>query len=309
MRIAWIAAALALTAAAHGGARADATRVWNAAKAGIPADAKVVVGIDVAAIQKTQLFATYYPKLHDKPDAAKVLDAMRDQCKLDPVAVIQGVVVASIGDGEDGAMYIAVQGVDKTRLSSCLVAAAQADDKDAKVAIKNTGNISEVTKGSESAFFGWVGKDIVVVPFHTNDKPSLVKWMGGKGALAKSELGKTLTKVNTAATIWGAASEPKEIQPGVTARGGYGTVNYLKGSVAVDVHAAMQSADQATAMAASANQQLDEVKKGGLPPEFGALLKAVSIAADKDEVRIKANVVEKDLLGAIASAMAIFGGP
>jgi hypothetical protein len=310
MRIAWIIAAVVLsTAAVHGQARADASRALTAAKAGLPADARILVGVDFAAIQKTQLFATYYPKLHDKPDAAKVLDALKDGCKLDPLVIIQGLVVATAGDGEDGAMYVAVQGVDRAKLATCLQAAAKTDDKSAKVEVKNAGNITEVTKGSDTAFFGWAGKDVVVVAFHANDKPSLVKWMGGKGALAKSELGKTLAKVNTAATIWGAAAEPKEIQPGMTARGGYGTVSYAKGNVAADVHAVMETAAQASSMSTMANQQLDEARKGSLPPEFATLLKAVTVAVEKDEVRIKANVAEKDLLGAIASAMAIFGGP
>jgi hypothetical protein len=268
-----------------------------------------VVGVDVAAIQKTQLFATYYPKLHDKPDAAKVLDALKDTCKLDPVAIIQGLVVGTAADGEDGAMYVALTGVDKARLSSCLQAAARAEDKDAKVSVKNTGNVTEVTKGTDTAFFGWVGKDVVVVPFHTNDRPSLTRWMGGKGALGKSDLGKTLARIDTRATIWGAGQGTKELQPGVNARGGYGTVTYTRGTVAADVHAILESADQAATMATAANQQLAEVKKGSLPPEFSALLNAVTIGADKDEIRVKASVSEKDMMGAIAFALNAFRGP
>lgn len=310
MRQAAILAAIALsTAAAAGPARADTSRAWTAARAGLPADVKVVIGLDVAAIQKTQLFATYYPKLRGKPEAARVLDTMKDSCKLDPVAIIQSLVVATTGDGEDGAMYVAVTGVDKARLSACMQAAAQAGDKDAKVSIKHTGNVTEITSGSDTEFFGWVGKDIVVVPFHAKDKPSLLKWMSGKGALARGGLGKTLAKVNTSATIWGAGEGSKEIQPGMNAKGGYGTVTYARGNVIADVHAVMESPAQATSMAAAATQQLDQAKQGTLPPEFVALLKALTISADKDEVRIRASVVEKDLLGAISFAVNAFGGP
>src|SRR5690349_17886579 len=101
MRTAGILAALALSIAAlHGQARADTSRAWAAAKAGLPADAQVVIGIDVATVQKTQLFATFYPKLRDQPEFAKVLDAIKDGCKIDPLAVIQGVVVALSGSQE-----------------------------------------------------------------------------------------------------------------------------------------------------------------------------------------------------------------
>jgi hypothetical protein len=312
MRIARILAAIAVSSVAivalGGSARADG-KAWTAAKAGLPADTKLVVGIDVATVQKTQLFATYYPKLHDKPEAAKVLDAIKDGCKLDPVSVVQSLVVAAADDDQDGAIYVAVTGIDKAKLSSCLQATAKTDDKGAKVAIKHTGNITEVTKGDETVYFGWVGKDVLVVPFRAKDKPALTRWMGGKGALAKSDVGKALAKINTSATVWGAGSGTKEIQPGVNAKGGYGTVNYAKGTLNADIHAVMETAEQASNMATTASQQLDQAKSGPLPPEFVAMLKAITVTSDKDEVRIKANVAEKDVLGAVAFALSTLGGP
>jgi hypothetical protein len=312
MRIARILAATAVSlvaVAALGGSASADGKAWTAAKAGLPADTKFVIGIDVATVQKTQLFATYYPKLHEKPEAAKVLDAIKDGCKLDPVSVVQSVVFAAADDDEDGAVYVAVTGIDKTRLSSCLQATAKTDDKDAKVAIKHNGNITEVTKGAETVYFGWVGKDVLVVPFRAKDKPALTKWMGGKGALAKSDLGKTLAKVNTSATVWGVGHGTKEIQPGVNAKGGYGAINYTKGMLNADIHAVMENAEQASAMATQATQQLDQAKNGMLPAEFVAMIKALIITSDKEEVRIKANVAEKDVLGALAFALSTFGGP
>jgi hypothetical protein len=319
MRTAGILAALALsTAALHGQARADTARAFSAAKAGLPADTKIVIGVDIAVVQKTQLFATFYPKLHDQPDVAKLLDAMKDGCKLDPLAVIQGIVVASSGEQDDGAMYLAVSGVDRTKLSSCLQTTAQAGaptpvaagDKPAKVSVKQTGNITEVTRGSETGFFGWVGKDVLVVTFHATDKPSLVKWMGGKGALAKSDVGKTLAKVNTAAAMWGAGTGVKELQPGMTAKGGYGALSYAKGSLSADIHAVMETAAMAASASMMASQQLELAKTTGqVPAELAPVIQAISITADKDEVRIKANVTEKDVLGAITFAMSNFGSP
>jgi hypothetical protein len=324
MRTAGILAALALsTAALHGQARADTARAWAAARAGLPADAKVVIGVDVATVQKTQLFATFYPKLHDQPDVAKVLDAIKDGCKIDPLAVIQGFVFASSGERDDGAMYLAVSGIDRTRLASCLQTTAEATapraeaadkpgdkpaDKPAKVTIKQAGNITEVSRGGESGYFGWVGKDVLVVTFHATDKPSLVKWMGGKGALARSDIGKTLAKVNTAAAVWGAASGTKELQPGMTARGGYGAVSYAKGQMSADIHAVLESAAQAGSASMTANQQLNLIKATGqVPVEIAPVVQAITISADNDEVRIKASVAEKDVLGAITFAIDNFG--
>jgi hypothetical protein len=308
MRPAGILVALALsTAAVHGQARADVSRAWAAAKAGLPADTKIVVGVDVAAVQKTQLFATYYPRLHDRPEVAGLLDAIKDGCKLDPLAVIQGIVFASWGERNDGVLYLAISGVDRNKLSSCLQATAQAApqqaearDKPASVLIKQAGNITEVSRGGVTGYFGWVGKDVVVVALHTTDKPSLVKWMSGKGALARSDLGKLLARVNTSVAIWGARAGTMEVQPGMTTRGGYGAVSYARGQLSADLHAVMEDAGHAGSASMIINQELTLAKATGqIPSEVAPVLEAVTVSADNDEVRIKASVAEKDVAGAV----------
>jgi hypothetical protein len=317
MRTAGILAALALSIAAlHGQARADAARAWAAARAGLPADTKVVIGVDVATVQKTQLFTEFYPKLRDQPNIASLLDAIKDGCKIDPLAVIQGIVFASSSDHDDGVMYLAVSGIDRTRLSSCLQT-AQAGDKEAKVeakvTIKQDGNITEVSRGAATGYVGWVGKDVVVRTLHATDKPSLVKWMSGKGALARSDAGKALARVNTAAAMWAAAIEVRELQPGMTAKGAYGAVTYAKGQLSADLHVVMQDAGQAGAASMMANQQLNQINllkiTGQVPPEIVAVVQGITVSTDNDEVRIKASVAEKDMLDAIAFAKNNLGSP
>lgn len=305
MRTAGIFAAVALFVSAN--ARAE-PKAWTAAKAGLPADAKIVVGVDLAAIQKTQLFATYYPQLLEQAEAAKVIAAIKDTCKIDPLAVVQGLVVAISDDHEDGAAYLAFSGVDKAKLSSCFQRVSQGmADKTAKITLKQDGNITQVSDGKDTVFVGWVGKDVLVVSRHPKDKASLVSWMGGKGALARSELGKSIAKLNTAATLWGTAAATKEIQNGVTANGGYGAVTFAKGNVDADLHAVMAAADQATTMAGFTKQQLDMAKLiPQLPPGVPAMLKAVTVTAAGDEVVFKGSFAEKDLLSAIAYAVANF---
>jgi hypothetical protein len=286
-------------------ARADASRAWAAAKAGLPADAKIVIGVDFGAIQKTQLFSTYYPKLRDKPELSKILESMKTTCKLDPLTTVQGIVVATSGDQNEGAVYLSIAGVDRIKLSSCLQIAGQAADKTAKVSIVQDGNITALTENTETSFFGWIGKDVIVVSSRGKDKASLLKWMNGKGGLARSELGKSLAKVNTSAPLWGAGEATKEIQPGITAKGGYGSVSFSGGNLNADVHGVMASAAQATTMASTANKQLAEAKQGGagVPPQIATMLKAVTISAAKNEVVVKASVVEKDLMAMLALAM------
>ena len=303
MRIVGIfAAALLSFAALH--AHAD-TKAWTAAKANLPADAKILVGVDLAALQKTQLFSTLYAKMVEKADVTKVFDTVKSTCKVDPVTAVQGLVMAQSGDQEDGAVYLALSGIDRTKLSSCLTAAIQgaAEDKTAKVSVKQDGNVTQITMdGKDPKFVGWIGKDVVVVPVHGRDKASVVKWMAGKGALGKTSVARLIAKLNTSAPVWAAADASKEIESGVTAKGAYGTVTFAKGNVDADVHAVMESAAQATTMASSAQKQLDDFK-GQLPPPFGGMLKTVTIAPASDEVILKGSFVEKDLLAALALAL------
>jgi len=318
MRTAGILAALALsTAALHGQARADTGRAWAAAKAGLPAETTAVVGVDVATVQKTQLFATFYPKLHDQPEFAKVLDSIKDGCKIDPLTVVQGVVVALSGDQDDGVLYLALSGIDRNKLSSCLQATAQANapapaagDKPAKVTVKQNGNVTEVNRGDETGYFGWVGKDVLVVTLHATDKASLTKWMGGKGAFTKSDAARSLAKVNTQAAVWGTAASTKELQPGMTAKGGYGALTYAKGQLQADFHVKMETAGQAGSASMMINTQLGAAKASGqVPAELAPVVQAVAVSAENDEVRIKASVAEKDVVAAIAFAASNFGGP
>jgi hypothetical protein len=134
--------------------------------------------------------------------------------------------------------------------------------------------------------------------------------MAGKGALAASDIGKSLARVNTQAAVWGAAADPKEIQPGMTAKGGYVAVTYAKGQLAMDLHAKLETAAQAGSASMMANQQLTLAKASGqIPVELAPVIQAITISAESDEVRIKASVAEKDVLGTITFAINNLGSP
>ncbi len=289
-------------------ANAD-TRAWTAAKAGLPSDAKIVIGLDVGALQKTQLFTTYYPKLLAQNGTGATFDKLKTECKIDPLVAVTSFVVATTSDQSEGAAYVSVSGIDRAKVSACFQSPGMSE-KGTKVTVKQSGDIMEVNDGKATSYFGWVGKDVIVVPLKPEDKAQLQKWMGGKGALATSDVGKSLAKVNTSAALWGAGIATKEIKPGTTIKGGYGTVQTKTGNLDLDIHAVMASADQAKQFATDAKKQVDQMKQAnGLPPAIAALAKGVTINAANDEVVVKANVVEKDLLAVIAMATGGMGGP
>lgn len=285
------------------------TKAWTAAKAGLPADARIVIGLDVGALQKTQLFTTYYPKLLAKNGTGDTFEKLKTECKIDPLTAVTGFVVATTADQGEGAAYVSLSGLDPAKVGACFQSPGMAE-KGQKVTVKQTGDIMEINDGKTTSYVGWIGKDVIVVPLKVEDKTQLQKWMSGKGALAKSDIGKQIAKVNTGAALWGAGIASKELKPGTTIKGGYGTVQTKSGNLDVDVHAVMGSADQATSFAADANKQIGQMKQsGGLPPAVANLAKGVTISSAKEEVVVKANVVEKDLLAVLALAMGGMGGP
>jgi hypothetical protein len=291
-----------------GGAGAPGS-AWSAARLGLPAEATLVAGIDVAALRKTEVFAVLYPKLLELSEVAEVVAAMKTTCKLDLPAVVQSVVF-SADDERDGALYVALAGVDKARLSSCLQQLAQKLDAAAKVTVKHDGNVTTVSDGESSRFFGWVGKDVVVMPVRSDDKAALLKWVGGKGAFAKSKPGKSIAKVNPSAALWVVGDKTQEIQPGITMKGGYATVALARGKLDADVHAVLADAAQAQALASGTQRQLDEARGAPiLPPAIATVLKAITIAAAGDEVAIKASVADADLASALGFAFTVMGGP
>ncbi len=308
MRTAGVLAAVAVSfVSLH--ARADNAKAWSAAKAGLPADAKIVIAIDLAGLQKTQVFPTLWPMLLDKAGATKAFEMMKDLCKIDPLVNVQGVIYAVTADQKEGAGYVALSGIDKVKLSSCLQQSIQSLDKSTKVSVKHDGNITEVSDGKSSLFLGWVSKDVVVVPHGEQTQAALVKWMSGKGAFAKTALGKAIAKVNTSAALWGVGEGSNEVEPGLVVKGVYGALSFAKGNLDTNVHATMESAAQATTMAGVMNKKLDEVRKGPLlPATIGTVLKAVTIATANDEVVLKANVPEKDVLSALTMVLAGGGG-
>lgn len=285
-------------------ARADTAKAWNAARAALPADTKAVVGVDLAALQKSELVKALLPKLMSA-DAKQAVDTMKATCKVDAMTALQGMVLAVSDATSDGAAFFSLNGVDRAKFSTCLQAVVASGDKNAKVTIKQDGALTQVTSGTTTKYFGWIGKDVVVVPFKPDDKAAFAKWSGGKGALTKTAAQKFVAKANTGAAIWFAGEKPKSVDIGMPVVGGYGGVTLAAGKVGVDAHAKMTTPNDATTLSKGIKAQLDQGKKSaeGTFPAAVTVFSAINVASTGDEVGIKANVAEADLAQLVSMAM------
>jgi hypothetical protein len=310
-RTALLAAAL-VTCIAAPHARAE-SRAWTAAKANLPADSAVVVGLNFGSIRKSALFAKLYPALiSQKPELQQAFDLAKTVCKIDPIEAVDSAVIGTDVDQKGGAVYLALKDLDEGKLVGCFESvAANKGAKDAKVTIKHDGSISELSSptSTDKVFIGWVGKDVLVVSFTFNDKASLQRWMGGKGALAKSGVGKPVSKVNTSAAGWLGLVQDKELDPGIRMKAGWGSLDIGGGNVSTDFHIQIDSAANAAKQAASMNKQLsDLLASGAVPASVQPLAKSVKIGATGDELTVKAGATEQAVMTVIQFFMSVSGG-
>ncbi len=300
-----------LTSLAPITAHADAAKAWSAAKANLPSDATIVAGFNFGAIAKSQIFTEMFPKLvASSADLKEFLDLAKSACGIDPITAVAGAVIATDADKKSGVVYLALNGLDQPKLAACADKLAKAKSKggDEKITFKKDGNIIEVssTKQTKSVFYGWVGSDVIVIP-KDGDKVGLQRWMNGKG-FATSPLGKIAGRVNTGAAGWGATTETKQVQPGMTMKGGFGSLDVAKGNITVNAHVMLSSPAEATQASTEANKQLTQIKTSGqLPAMFNSLLASLKVTSEGGDLVVGANAPEKDVLAVAQMAMAMSG--
>lgn len=296
-------AAAAVVCALPGRADADAARAWAAAKDNLPAQTALVIGADLTAVTRSQIFNQFLPlALSKEPDAKKVLETIKASCKIDPMTAIQGIVYATDADRKQGAIYLSLgPGLDQPKLTRCFEEVAKAGGaKDVKLTVKKTGAITELAMDQDKAYVSWIGTDVLVIPSDVRDRAALEKWIGGKGGLAKSPLARIVTSANTKGALWGASAIPKELDPGMRMKSAHGALTVSGGNLVIELHTTLDSAKAAAEAVAKASAQIAQVAAGPVPAAVKTMLQQVSVKATGPEVSVKASVPESEVLGLLS---------
>ncbi len=289
---------LPLTASAAPGA------AWTAAKSNLPKDTTVLVGLDLVQLTKSSLFTMAFPlMLSQQPEIKDGLDLIKTSCNLDPLKVVQGVVFGTDDTQKHGAIYIAVDGLDQPKIVSCLEAIAKAKGKDTKVAVKTEGKISELTLGDKTIYLSWIGTNVLVLPLEITNRADLAAWSGVKG-LARSKVGKAMTKVNTGGAMWAVSAVAKDLDDKTKMKLGYGAMTLASSKIAADLHVQLDSAVSAKAAADKAQKELSTLAASpGLAPNLKTVLTAVTVTAAADELQVKGSMPESDVLSLVGALM------
>lgn len=271
MRLVLVASLLVATTA-----QASPQRAWEAARDNLPASAKMVLGVNVEGAMASSL-SIFAPPLVASTGAKAVFDRVQSTCKLDPIKAIDSLVIVEGAKTGVGAYYLSLDdrdGLDKASVTACLTKL----ELDAKVAT------------------AWIGTDVLVIAAAPADKAMLATYTSGKGAFAKSALGKLVAKTNTNATMWAASVNPRAVQ-GKKMKQGFGGFDIANGTLTATIAMTFASPAEAKTVEKLANDQIIALLASGqLDAIVMEMLNKVSITTKVAELQIVGSIPEKQIL-------------
>ena len=304
MKRAYLVLSLLVSAAAH----AAAGDAWDYAKGVLPADANFVVGADFDALRKTSVFTALYPTFLARSGAKPYLEEVKTACGLDLKDEIQGVVVAWSDKLEDGAVFLAGPRLEAKEVVDCrekLTALRSADKKKKKVTASAPGaqGLIEVTVEGEKdkLYFAFPRKGLMVIGFNPTEKPTLARWIGGKGLPADGEVSRSLAKISTAAPVWGAmgAFQKPLGDPDSRVKAGAGQAIRQGEGVKVDLKITMATPKEAQTALDKAKKELADAKKQGPPPEVVRAMDSAKLTVTGSDLQATFSISDADLISLV----------
>ncbi|NUP06358.1 MAG: hypothetical protein HOW73_09905 [Polyangiaceae bacterium] len=277
-------------------AASAATKSFTAATANLPSDIEVLGTSNLKSVRSTETFKKVFPELLKMGGKfGDGIDKVKKECGIDPVTAFDDATVG-VGAKDEGAIFIAMNGVTEQKLLDCVSKIAKSSNK-ATVSSKKTGSITEVKndKSGDTLYFAWLTGDVLVVATDPDNKALLEKMTGGKGGLSKSKVGGRIGKLDSNAAlsvVWGKQLPVDKM----TVRNGELTLAASGGNLTATTTVEMGSQKEAEQVAAAANaiSAFVNVPKGA-PKEVDRILKTLSAKSSGAEVKISAQSTERDL--------------
>jgi hypothetical protein len=284
-------------------AEADVSKAMAAAKDNLPADTQVVVAIDVAAIYKSPLFQKAFDALKSvERDFGEGHALIKGACGWDPLSVIEGIVIGADPKNDVGMAFIQLS-IDRTKATKCLESALAAisKDKGGKMTVKQDGNYTVASKGDgkrDSAYFPWVGSNVVAVSFKPDRKDKVDAWFGQK-TFAKAAVAAMIGKLDGKAVFAGAyaSADGKPLEATfMPITKAYGNFTAAGGKLSGSIVATATDAKAASALAGELTKELQkDMQRDRTPPTVKKIMGAIKIAAAGSELTISGATTEKDL--------------
>jgi hypothetical protein len=272
----------------------------------LPVDSEVVVGVNFAQVQGSQLWKQFVEPKILTGDSMKKLTEFKDKCGFDPMASIKQVSMGFKSVGETPEGVVVVRGLDKAKAWTCL------DNMKAEITKDGT----EYTRDGEVALFKakdgtqtaltFVDSSTALVVTGTQGTPAGIKAAaaGNSGLKSSPAFVEMYGKVNTKDSLWllinGRVLE-RAAALGVKPKAVYGSFNVTDG-LSMDVRAVLESPEAATGFVAMAKSQAQQAAQ---------MVDKVDVTNDGAEVRMQivmSNQKLQALMTQFGAMMGAFGG-
>jgi len=282
-------------------AHADPKHAWAAAQANLPASTTLVLDANVDAVMASSLVA-FASAFMSTLGATQTLERIKTTCKIDPAKAIDGLVMVEGPTPDTGAYYLSLDGVDEAALTACANKLAKKPTAEAAApSVTKDGAITELLFGDKKLYATWIAPDVIVIAAKPSDKAMLKTFTSGKGALAKSPLGKLVAKTNTAATIWAASTKSRAMQ-GKNMTQGHGGLDLANKTLTLTMAMTFSSAAEAKTVAKLANDQIIALLASGrLDAIVMEMLNKVSITTTGADLAVTGSIPENQLLSLVGA--------
>lgn len=275
----------------------------------IPAAVKVVVGLNVPRLAKSELLRRKVLELLTRnPDAQAMLEGLLTRCAIDPARDLTNVLIG-LGDRPDGerrdSMLVAKGNFDEAKLVACVTASVVEKGGSLTTRVENGMTIHAVkgAPGERNLAFTFGAPDTVIVAQREEmllaaRDPAVPKIKSDAAMMA------LIGGADTRAAIWGAGQMTASVGERLTkvtsgavkapAEAIFGHVD-LEGGVTIELNMQMQSADDARELAKFVARQLKTYTVIAQSYELGPVLSRMKSESHERVFRVSLAMEPKDV--------------
>lgn len=277
----------------------------------LPLDSEVVMGLNWAQLQKSDLWKQFVaPKLAESLNAAPGYAKFKDACGFDPITTIQSVSAGVKNVGDTGANAqptgaFVVHGLEKAKVMGCLDKAKEEAKKDgSEITVDGDVVLVKDAKGTNVGFTFTNDTTLLAVIGAQATKAGITEAAAGKSTLATSPTFTDMySKVNSGDTVWmlmngNSKAFDKMPIPGAKLKAVFGSLNVTDG-LSLDMRARFDSPDKAAELANMGKMQAAQAQK---------MFDKLDISADGADVHVQVGLSQQKLQELIKQFGGMLGG-
>ncbi|MBA3396735.1 MAG: hypothetical protein H0T89_29150 [Deltaproteobacteria bacterium] len=272
----------------------------------LPVDSEIVLGLNIAQLQKSALWKKFVEPQMMKGDAQAKMAEFKAKCGFDPMTAVQSLSMGFKGVGgakPDG--VVVVHGPEKSKVMPCFEKMKDEAAKEGSTITRDGDIVTVKGKSGETFAFTYVGDTTIVGVVGTNANPAGVKAAAaGTSALKTSQaFVEMYSKVNTNDSLWFLMNGSSKVfdkaaQMGFKPKAVFGSVNVTDG-LAVDMRVRLDTPQQATQITNMATSQV---------AQFKPMVDKLDIVAEGADVKVNLALSTQKLEALITQFAGMLGG-